>query len=105
LLPSRIKKLEIVLLALLGPTSHLPLWHTTHYTLTSPPRKRHHKQVKKAPSKARNRKTCIIETYLPQKPVLLRPIYRKAGILLLFLVFFLCFYFASGALRKAPAFF
>jgi hypothetical protein len=35
------------------------------WDVLSPPRKRHHKQVRKAPSKARNRKTCIIETYLP----------------------------------------
>jgi hypothetical protein len=30
-----------------------------------PPRKKHHKQVRKAPTKARNRKTGIIVTYLP----------------------------------------
>ena len=38
---------------------------TLKKTLTRPPRKKHHKQVRKAPTKARNRKTGIIVTYLP----------------------------------------
>jgi hypothetical protein len=48
------------------------------------------------------------QKHVTVKPVLLRLIYRKTGIILrfwCFLVLFWCFYFASGALRKAPAFF
>jgi hypothetical protein len=51
---------------------------------TRPPTKKHHKQVRKAPTKARNRKTGInyrktgiIVTYLPY-------IYRKTGIVVTF---------------------
>ena len=40
--------------------------------------KKHHKQVRKAPTKARNRKTGIIVTYLPY-------IYRETGIIVTYL--------------------
>jgi hypothetical protein len=66
-------------------------------------------------TRATNRSERHHQKHVAVKPVLLRLIYRKTGIIetylpkktVLFFVIgaFWCFYFASGALRKAPVFF